>query len=139
MPFDLTSLKKALQSFETAIRIAQDPSAHFTFEQLRTIQAGVIQHFEFSYELCWKFIQRWLKANIPSSDVAIPRTRKELFRIAAQYQLIDDPLPWFEFGDARNMTSHIYDEKKAQTVYNVALQFLDPAKSLLNQLEKKND
>ena len=25
-----------------------------------TLKAGVIQNFEVAYELCWKFIKRWL-------------------------------------------------------------------------------
>jgi hypothetical protein len=42
-----------------------------------------------------------------------PRTRKELYRIAAREGLVRDPVAWFRFGDARNVTSHIYDEDKA--------------------------
>ena len=39
-----------------------------------TVKAGVIQHFEVAYELCWKFIQRWIKENRTPEDASHPRT-----------------------------------------------------------------
>ena len=63
------------------------------------IRAGVIQHFEFTYELSWKFIQRWLRLNASAED-AEPLTRRELFRTAARYGLIGDPQPWFRYSEA---------------------------------------
>lgn len=103
------------------------------------IRAGVIQHFEFTYELCWKFIQRWIRMNKTPEDADCARTRKELFRMAARYGLIADPTPWFAYGEARNITSHTYNEETAEAVYEAALQFVADAKYLLAQLEKFND
>lgn len=44
-----------------------------------------------AYEQCWKFIQRWNSENQSPEDADIPRTRKELFRVAARLELISDP------------------------------------------------
>ena len=103
------------------------------------IRAGVIQNFEVAYEFCWKFVQRWLRENITDKQAEHPRSRKELFRLAARFGLIKDPLPWFSYGDARNLTSHTYDENKAESVYQTALDFVKDARSLLEKLEESND
>jgi nucleotidyltransferase substrate binding protein (TIGR01987 family) len=102
------------------------------------LRAGVIQNFEFTFELCWKFIQRWIILNKTPED-AEPFTRKDLFRMAARYGLVEDPLRWFEYGDARNLASHAYDEDKARQVFETAVRFLDDARNLLDRLEKSND
>ena len=101
-------------------------------------EAGVIQNFEFTYELCWKFMKRWLENNLGSSYVdGLPR--KELFRIAAEHQLISNVSNWFIYHEARNETTHTYDRKKAERVFETAQKFLPDAKELLRNLEKKND
>jgi nucleotidyltransferase substrate binding protein (TIGR01987 family) len=103
-----------------------------------TLRAGVIQQFEVAYEQCWKLLQRWIKENVDPEQAEHPRTRKDLFRLAAQHRLIDDPLPWFSFGDARNLTSHTYDELTAQHVFATAQDFLPHAEQLLIRLHHAN-
>ena len=103
------------------------------------IRAGVIQNFEFTYELCWKFMRRWLRENAAVEEAEYPRTRKELFRLAARSGLIKEPLSWFSYSDARNLISHTYDEDKAETVYQTALGFLGDARYLLDRLQERND
>ena len=62
--------------------------------------------------------------------------RRDLFRAAAQARLIDDPAPWFEFHEARNLVSHTYNEATARQVVMVAERFLPCAASLPETLEK---
>lgn len=102
------------------------------------IRAGVIQHFEFTYELSWKFIQRWLRLNVSPAD-ADPLTRRELFRSAARHGLIVDPEPWFRYSEARNLTLHTYDKAVADRVFEAASDFLNDVYFLLEQLELRND
>ena len=85
MAIDLGSLRQALATLERAMGALQPPER---FEALdadiqETLQAGVIQSFEFSYELSWKYMERWLRENADSLEAA-PRTRKDLFRAAAR-------------------------------------------------------
>jgi nucleotidyltransferase substrate binding protein (TIGR01987 family) len=103
------------------------------------IKTGVIKNFEFTYELCWKFTRRWLRENALPEEADIPRTRKELFRTAARYRLIESPLSWFRYGDARNLTAHTYNEEVAFDIYATVSDFLKDAQKLLNNLEKRND
>lgn len=104
-----------------------------------TVRAGVIQNFEVAYEQCRKMIQRWIRENRTPEDADNPRTRNELFRMAARYGLVSDPEPWFAFGEARNLTSHTYDESRALSAYDAALKFLPLAEELLGRLERSND
>jgi nucleotidyltransferase substrate binding protein (TIGR01987 family) len=140
MALDLSSLKKAISSLESAVRVtsSRETMAALGEEGRQVLRAGVIQNFELSFELYWKFIQRWIRLNKTPAD-AEPFTRKDLFRMAVRYGLVEDPLRWFEYSDARNLTSHAYDEDKARQVFETAVRFLDDARNLLNRLEKSND
>ncbi|WP_300161149.1 nucleotidyltransferase substrate binding protein [Solidesulfovibrio sp.] len=139
MPLDLTSLAKAVEALGRAVDAAArlDPSGDAALAE--TVRAGVIQQFEVAYELCWKFLQRWLRENATPEEADFPRTRKELFRLAARHGLIADPLPWFGYGEARNRTSHTYDGGTAQDVSEAASDFLPEARALLEGLKRRND
>ena len=52
---------------------------------------------------------------------------------------VPSPLPWFEYGDARNLTSHTYNEDQAAAVYATVERFAVDAKTLLGRLEAAND
>jgi len=66
---------------------------------------SVIKRFEYTYELSWKMMQRWIGENV-SPDAPDTMTRKDLYRLAAQKKLIDDPNKWFQYHQARNVSSH---------------------------------
>lgn len=139
MALDLSSLQKAVNSLEQAVKVASSCiNGVVDTEQEKVIRAGVIQNFEFTYELCWKFMQRWLEVNVAGQN-ADKLTMKELFRIAAERQLIRDVEAWFEYNKARNKTSHTYDEAVAENVYGFAVRFLGDAKEFLKTLEERND
>ncbi len=140
MALDLTSLKKAIESLETAVYEAgnNDFMDRLTPTQQDIIQAGVIQNFEFTYELCWKFMRRWLGENVGRSYVD-GISRRELFRLAAEHHLISDVEAWWEYHRARNLTSQIYDEEVAGEVFQAATQFLENAQQFLTALAARND
>ena len=105
--------------------------------ELEVIRAGVIQSFSVTYELCWKFMKRWLEENVGSSYVdGVPR--RELFRLAAENLLLTDVDRWMDVHQARNRASHIYDPQVAESVLVMALALLPDAIDVLQRLEARN-
>jgi len=139
MALDLSSLKKAIASLKNALNVAIPASLEAMPEdQQEVIKAGVIQNFEFTYELCWKFMKRWLEVNIGTAYVE-GVTRRELFRLSVENKLIKDVDQWMEYHDARNETSHTYDQDTADDIFQVAQTFFSDAFELLQVLKEKND
>lgn len=73
--------------------------------------AGVIQHFEFTYETCWKA----LKARLATLGIEAFSPR-ESFEKAFQSKFIADPAVWGEMIQDRNLTVHTYNEKLAHEI-----------------------
>ncbi|MBU0683178.1 MAG: nucleotidyltransferase substrate binding protein [Candidatus Omnitrophota bacterium] len=139
MSFDLSSLQKAVGSLERAVKVASYKiKGKVNTDEEEVVRAGVIQNFEFTYELCWKFMKRWLTTNIGSAIVD-GVSRKELFRMAAESRLIANVEAWFEYHNLRNETAHTYNAKTAEDVYETAICFLADARAFLEVLEDKND
>ena len=137
---DLSSLKNAVDSFNRTLNVfcSDEKMRGLDDDQKDAIRAGVIQNFEFTYELCWKFMKRWLDNNLGSRHVD-GVARRELFRLGAEHRLIKDVDAWMIYHDARNETSHTYNDAKAEEVFEIAKKFLPDAKSFLMNMEKVND
>ena len=132
MSLDLSSLEKALTSLDRAIKRSQAAPGD---EELRD---SVIQRFEYTYELSWKMLKRQLEADAPSPEAIDALGFKDLVREGAVSGLIADPEAWFAYREQRNITSHTYDEKKAEQVYRAALRFYGDALALFGELKKRN-
>lgn len=117
----LNPLKKALASLEELEREKYSAA----------IRDAWIQRFEYSLELCWKTAKRLL--NERGIEAYSP---KDVFRKAAMEGLIDDASKWLDFVDKRNLTSHIYNEEVANTVFSVIGDFRILSRRLLSVLEK---
>ena len=140
MPLELDPLKRSIQSLTDLLAVSEDEALMAQFSEVTRngIRAGVIQNFEVTFELSWKLIKRWLNIQIAPA-VADGVTRRELFRLAAQNGLIADVDQWMAHNEARNATSHTYDEKKAALVYRASREFAHDARRLLAALEARND
>lgn len=78
-------------------------------------QQGIVQCFEYNFELAWKTLQDYLSEVSGYADVRGPRPVLEQ---AFQDGLIQDGLKWFEMIKSRNLTSHLYDEEEVQQILN---------------------
>ena len=142
MPLQLENLRNAIASLAEALTHSENVTLMNSLDEtLRpVIRAGVIKHFEFTYEQSWLSIKRWLEANVyPNAADGV--TRRELFRLGAEQRLIDidDIDRWMDYHAARNRTSHTYRETTANEVYAVIPAFLTDARLLLTALEARND
>lgn len=139
MELDLSSFHKAIGSLRRALQVVddQDFMSGLSADQKDAIRAGVIQNFEFTYELCWKFMRRWLDGNLGSTYIA-GVSRRQLFRLSAEHKLIGDVDKWMEYHEARNEICHTYDEDTAEDVFETAREFICDAEMLLEALEARN-
>ncbi len=132
MPLDLTAFEKALTGLEVAIkRSKSEPEDEI-------VRDAVIQRFEYSYELSWKMLKRQLELELPTPSEVDQFSFKELIREGAERGFIDNAENWFVYREQRNITSHVYDEKKAIKVYSFVLKFILDAQKLLRELKKRN-
>ncbi|MFT4925267.1 MAG: nucleotidyltransferase substrate binding protein (TIGR01987 family) [Phenylobacterium sp.] len=138
---DFSSLNHAIGSLTESIEVIDrylTNGGTVTEPEFRTFRAGVIQNFEFTYELSWKAMRVWLGENVGKTLID-GISRKELFRFAAEHYLIDDINSWFDYHRQRNQTSHTYEEKTAVEVYHCVRDFLADAQLLSTRLAEKND
>ncbi len=140
MKLDLSSLQKAIISLQKALHITEEKMLQEkpNDDELELMKAGVIQNFEFTYELCWKFMKRWIEINV-GSELVDGVTRRELFRVSAENHLIIDINEWMEFHRARNISSHMYEREIAEEIYQIVRAFLPAALDLLRRVEMRND
>lgn len=122
---DLTSFKRSLAALRKVTRMDLEDEV---------VRDAAIKRFEFTYEIAWKMVRRHLEwAGMTDLPIA---TRKELFRQAARFSLIEEPSVWFEYHEARNLTAHTYDEDNARKVAGLLKQFTKDAAKLLNALKE---
>lgn len=134
---DITGLKRALVAYTKMMKFINKLESKSEEEtddyEKHVAQAALIQHFEFSYELAWKFMQRFLERE----GIEVGRSKRVIFREALQMHLIKDFEEWIKYTDARNETSRTYDEAVAEEVGIVARKFFPEFERFIETLESK--
>lgn len=132
---NLQTLKNALVSLGIAFEIYDRNKQPDSTPEKIVLRDGVIQRFEFSFELSWKMLKRYLEEY--GLEKVDGLNNRELFRIGFEQGLLDDPEAWFHYLKMRNQSSHIYDESKAGQVFCAARKFQQDARILADRLEEK--
>lgn len=76
---------------------------------------GLIQRFEFTWELAWKLINDYLISEGKNPEIVTP---KSVIRGALTANIIKNGDIWFKSIDDRNITSHTYDIKILDDIIN---------------------
>lgn len=91
---------------------------------------SAIKRFEFTVELAWKTVQKFLR-----EQSIVCRSPKECFKEAFRFGLVLDDSHWIEMFEDRNKTVHTYNEKFADEVCERMPQYLELLTALKNELE----
>ena len=130
---DLTSLAKAIQ------RLAEGLARYRADTGDTQIRDGLIQRFEFTYEISHKMLKRYLEAASPNRTAIDAMTFADLIRTANEKGLLlGDWSQWKRYREMRASTSHAYDEQVALGVVEGIPAFLAEAEFLLRQLQGRN-
>lgn len=129
---DLSSLVKALGSLDEALCEYQKQSRNLF------IRDATIQRFEYSYELSHKMLKRYLEMTESNAEEIDQMSFSNLIRTGAERGLLLNSWEaWSIYRNARNLTSHTYNENKAIEVCKTIPGFLKDAQYLLKQLQEK--
>src|SRR5690348_10507526 len=104
-------------------------------EQLRD---GLIQRFEFTYELSHRTLRRYLAETAASPEEITRLPFADLIRAAKAQGLIQGGWPdWRRFREMRTRTSHTYDQSAAAAVVAGIPTFLDEVERLVTELKRR--
>ncbi|ACV76397.1 MAG: nucleotidyltransferase substrate binding protein [Zymomonas mobilis subsp. pomaceae] len=130
----LTPLERALDRLKEGwVRYQTTPLD----EQLRD---GLIQRFEFTYELSHKTLKRFLEQNSASLEEYDRMSFPDLIRSANEAGLLKNSwAEWSVYRKMRNLTSHTYNEITAQQVVSAIPDFIMEADYLLKMLKARSE
>lgn len=99
--------KQRFQNFDKAIELLSSAMD----ENLSMLEKeGLIQRFEYTYELAWKTLKDYLEYS--SSINLIEVTARNVFKEAFAAGIIKDELVFIDMMLSRNLLSHCYDFSK---------------------------
>ncbi|MDA3940420.1 MAG: HI0074 family nucleotidyltransferase substrate-binding subunit [Spirochaetia bacterium] len=119
--------KKAFSSLTSDVELAKK-------RKLSDIeQRGLIQAFEYTYELAWNTIKDFY-GSIGETEI---QGSKDAYRMAFNRELVSNKT-LIETVRSRQLTSHTYNEETADEIFNdIINKYFDAFKELLNNLEKQ--
>jgi nucleotidyltransferase substrate binding protein (TIGR01987 family) len=132
VPVYITPLENAFEHLrEGLVRHRSEPADDL-------LRDGLIQRFEFTYELCHRVLRRFIRRGAASPEEVDRMVFQDLIRTANQQGLLLGDWPsWHRYRDARASTSHAYNAKTAQDVADSIPGFLAEAEYLRDELRKR--
>lgn len=134
-----TRWQQRFENFERAfllLRSALDQKSLNEFSDLE--KEGIIQRFEYTYELAWKTLKDYLEYTGITLEQITPRN---VIKQAYAANIIKDGQAWIEMLEHRNLMSHTYNqktfEKAVAAISNNYLVILDDVYLLLKEKSLK--
>lgn len=131
--------KPEIVPFEQAIQRLQEGLARYESDTSDTqVRDGLVQRFEFTYELGHKVLKRYLEYASANPEQFDEMTFQELIRTANEQGLLSgDWSIWRGFREMRARTSHTYNEDVALQVVANITRFVEEAVYLRDKLRER--
>jgi nucleotidyltransferase substrate binding protein (TIGR01987 family) len=101
--------KQRFDNFERAFRFLQSELVERPLDDFSDLeQQGLVQRFEFSFELAWKTMKDFLESSGIQINLVTP---KAVIKEAFAAKIIDDGQIWIDMMLDRNLLSHTYDQR----------------------------
>lgn len=104
--------QQRLGDFERALIRLEEPLSKTHFDDLE--KDGVIQRFEFTFELAWKTLKDYLEFQGIIVDVASP---KKVLRQAFKENLLTNEGLWLQMLEDRNTLSNLYRQDMSERIF----------------------
>jgi nucleotidyltransferase substrate binding protein (TIGR01987 family) len=132
MEIDISALERAIARLEEAVGVYRRDTSQ------SLIRDGLVQRFEFTYEIGHKLLRRYLATNAIPADLINSMNFADIIRIGNENGLLLGNWPrWKTFRDMRARTSHSYDEAVALDIVAGIPDFLDEARYLRDRLKER--
>lgn len=112
--------KQRFQNYEKAFKFLKQATERSSLDELQ--EAGLIQSFEFTFELGWKTLKDFLAEK--GMPLQFPR---DVIKHAFQTELIKQGELWLEMLEKRNELTHTYNEKQTKKAVNMIREKYFPA------------
>ena len=123
--------KQRFSNFEKAMGLLGSGLAQPRLSKLE--KEGVIQRFEYTFELAWKTLQDHLRHG--GIESGLPR---DVIKQAFAGGLIKDGQTWIEMLESRNLMSHTYDEASFEKAFErIREQYFTALKQVFELLRSK--
>ena len=128
-----------LQRFEKYKKAFRSLTADVELSKVKDLsdieQRGLIQAFEYTYELAWNTIKDFY-LSIGETEI---QGSRDAYRMAFNRKLVSNKT-LIETVRSRQLTSHTYNEETADEIYNdIINKYYDAFKELLTSLEKQKE
>lgn len=107
-------------------------SAALSYKDLNELEKdGLIQRFEFTFELAWKTMQNYL---FHTGYVGLSGPRNVIKQMGQDGMI--DPYIWYEMMEVRNSLNHIYDEESSRKHLDaIVIEFLPVLSTFKNKMQ----
>ena len=108
-----TRWKQRFSNFSRALSLLREAMEEDVFSLKQLEKEGIIQRFEYTFELAWKVLKDKMEFDGIVLDQISP---KAVVRQAFAAKYINDPDTWLKMIGDRNLMSHTYDFVKFEAV-----------------------
>lgn len=127
--------KQRFENFESAFMLLKEAFERDISKMSDLEKEGVVQRFEYTFELGWKTLKDYL---VYSGIVFDQITPRRVIKEAFAAKIIEDGQTWIDMLEQRKLMSHTYDRKTFDSVMcNITQRYFAALEQVFTWIKQK--